>query len=124
MPVRLSDVADALTASAGHRYLYSPEMDRIVSAKSLTPERQAHCLPIECDLDETDLMEAFLQSLPENDVPDALAWGGGSEGDPKELFRAAVFGTDLEQEWYDYRDRMYQEAARGWCREHGVHFIE
>ena len=124
MTVRLADVADAFTAAPGHRYLYNPETDRIVSAKGMTAEQLVRCYPIECDTEEVDLMESFLGSLPEDEVPDAFAWGSDGEGDPKEKFNAAVFGTALEQTWYDFRDRAYLEIARGWCREHGVHFTE
>lgn len=124
MTVRLSDGADALGAGAGRRYLYDPETDRILSAKGLKPAETAKFLPIECDTDEVDLMEAFLEALPEDQLPDEFAWGGASDEAPKERFERAVFGTELEQRWYDYRDQTYLEIARGWCREHGVHFTE
>lgn len=122
--VRLSDIADALGAGPSHRWLLDPDTGRLVSARKATAEEAARMLQVSTTTEETEIMQAFLESLDENEVPAELSWGVEPGQDPEEAFHRAVDGSKVEDAWWEFRDKAYAALARTWCADHGIEYEE
>lgn len=81
-------------------------------------------LPTKFEIDEYSIMEDFIdEEIPNENIKDYMfsrIRGRGAFC----RFKEDVRKTGMEQEWYDYRDRAYRDAAIEWCDENGFNYEE
>lgn len=80
-------------------------------------------LPTKYDIREYDIMENFIEELPEGKLQDSLARlirGRGAFG----RFKDGIRRAGIEQQWYDYQAAEYRRIAIRWCRDEDVQYEE
>lgn len=80
-------------------------------------------LPGKYDIREYDIMESFVEELPEGKLQNSLARairGRGAFG----RFKDGIRRAGIEQQWYDYQAAEYRRIAIRWCRDENVQYEE
>jgi hypothetical protein len=76
-------------------------------------------LPDRFEIDEYRMMERFAAGISDpsarDEVLDMLRGSGAFR-----RFKDTVRRLGLDEEWYGYRDRAYEQAARDWCEANGL----
>ncbi len=79
-------------------------------------------LPTKFEIDEYSIMEDFInEEIPNNSVRDYMLARISGRGAFRR-FKEDVKKTGMEQEWYDYRDQAYRNAAIDWCDANGFNY--
>jgi len=76
-------------------------------------------LPDRFEIDEYRMMEHFAAGVADPLSRDELQGALHGRGAFRR-FKDAVRRHGLAAEWYDYRDRSYEEVALAWCEEHNI----
>uniref|UniRef100_UPI000E4679D7 UPF0158 family protein n=1 Tax=Coprococcus sp. AF21-14LB TaxID=2292231 RepID=UPI000E4679D7 len=76
-------------------------------------------LPGQYEINEYRIMEEFIYDLPEGRNQDTLERAIQGRGDFRR-FKDRLFDLNLEQKWYDYRDRAYERIAKEWCEKYNI----
>jgi len=79
-------------------------------------------LPTKYEIDEYNMMEEFIWSLPEGAAQDKfknLIRGRGAF----RRFKDSVYDLNLQDKWYAYRDAAYVKQAKEWCERHGIECV-
>jgi hypothetical protein len=76
-------------------------------------------LPDRFEIDEYRMMEHFAVGVADPLSRGELQYALHGRGAFRR-FKDAVRRHGLAAEWYDYRDRSYEEVARAWCEEHNI----
>ena len=76
-------------------------------------------LPGQYDINEYRIMEEFIYELPEGKNRDVLERAIQGRGAFRR-FKDRLFDLNLEQKWYDYRDRAYERIAKKWCEKYNI----
>ena len=79
-------------------------------------------LPGQYEINEYRIMEEFIYDLPEGRNQDTLEraiQGGGAF----RRFKDRLYDLNLEQKWYDYRDRAYECIAKEWCEKYNIDIV-
>ena len=75
-------------------------------------------LPSRFDIDEYNIMEEFVWSLPEGKVQDTLEGAIRGKGAFRR-FKDGVYRFGIEKEWYAFQDAWHRKTAIEWCESHG-----
>lgn len=75
-------------------------------------------LPSRFDIDEYNIMEEFIWSLPEGKVQDTLEGAIRGRGAFRR-FKDGVCRLGIEKEWYAFQDAWHRKTAIEWCERHG-----
>ena len=87
-------------------------------AYNLLDEHGFYRLPTSHDLQEYDVMESFIDTVP---VADGEKLSRAIQGRGAfRRFKDEVRRLDLENAWYSWRDDAHKRAAIEWCRENGL----
>lgn len=79
-------------------------------------------LPTKFDINEYGIMEDFIgEEIPNESVRDYMFSRISGRGAFRR-FKEDIRKTGMEQEWYDYRDKAYRNAAIEWCDENGFNY--
>ncbi len=79
-------------------------------------------LPRKFEVDEYSIMESFIdEEIPNDSVRDYMFSRISGRGAFRR-FKEDIRKIGMEQEWYDYRDRAYRDAAIEWCDENGFNY--
>lgn len=139
MKVKINDVIDALdfvNDETQYFYIIKTEeilmvWDGMVNGKidpDLIEEMEENfeeyiALPGKYEIDEYNMMEEFIDNLPEgckqDELYDAIRGTGAFR-----RFKDEVYELGLEQRWYKYRDDAYEKLAIEWCEENGIEMIK
>lgn len=80
-------------------------------------------LPGQYEIDEYNMMEEFINVVPEcraqSKLEDAIQGRGAFR-----RFKDTVYDLGLEQKWYKYRDEAYEKIAREWCERNKIDIVE
>ena len=76
-------------------------------------------LPGQYEINEYRIMEEFIYDLPEGRNQDTLERAIQGRGAFRR-FKDRLFDLNLEQKWYDYRDRAYERIAKEWCEKYNI----
>lgn len=80
-------------------------------------------LPGQYDINEYRIMEEFIYELPAGNNQDVLA--GAIQGRSAfRRFKDKLYDLNLEQQWYSYKDSVYERIARQWCERHKIDIVE
>ena len=80
-------------------------------------------LPEQYDIRDNRIVEAFICDLPAGEAQDHLSDAFHGRGAFRR-FKDGLCRYDLEQEWYDFRDKAYKQIARDWCNANGIRYNE
>lgn len=80
-------------------------------------------LPDQYDIHEYQIMEEFIWDLPEGKNQDTLAQAIRGRGAFRR-FKDRLYEIGLEQEWYDYKEKVYKKIARKWCEQYKIDIVE
>lgn len=80
-------------------------------------------LPGSYDIHEYRIMKAFIYDLPEGKNQDLLARAIQGRGAFRR-FKDRLYELDLEQTWYDYKEKAYKQIAREWCEQYKIDIVE
>lgn len=139
MKVKLNDVMDALDfVNNETQYFYSIKTEEILMVwdgmvngeidPDLIEEIEENfeeyiVLPGKYEIDEYNMMEEFIDNLPEgrkqDELYDAIRGRGAFQ-----RFKDEIYELGLEQRWYKYRDDAYEKVAIEWCKENGIEIIK
>lgn len=138
MKVKLNDVIEALDfVNDETKYFYSIKAEELLMVcngmvngeidSDLIEEIEESfdeyiALPGQYEIDEYNMMEEFINDLPEGRKQDELydvIQGSGAF----RRFKDEVYELGLEQRWYKYRDEAYEKLALEWCKENGIEII-
>jgi len=139
MKVNLNDVIDAIEfADMEIEYYYSIKTEEILICfdgminGDKNPELEEDMeenfedyirLPNQYDVNEYNMMEEFIENLPEGKNQEKLADAIRGRGAFRR-FKDMVYDLGLEQKWFRYRDAEYSRIAREWCKENEIEIIE
>ncbi len=79
-------------------------------------------LPAQFDINEYGMMEKFCLSVKNQKISDDLYNAIKGRGAFRR-FKDKIQEHDIEQEWYQYRDKLYREIAKQWCEENAIDFM-
>lgn len=79
--------------------------------------------PTRFEIHEYNIMESFIEALPDGKIRNALAQAIHGRGAFRR-FKSAIRYYGIEQLWYDYMENAYREIAIRWCGEHDLKYIE
>ena len=139
MKVKISDVVEALDfANDETEYFYSIKTgeilmvwDGMVNGKTdpdLIEEIEENfeeyiTLPGKYEIDEYNMMEEFVENLPDGrkkgELYDAIRGRGAFR-----RFKDEVYELGLVQKWYKYRDEAYEMVAIKWCNKNQIEIIK
>lgn len=75
------------------------------------------------DVDELGMMEEFVAELEDEELQDSLG-AFLEEREDREEFARILENLDLAEEWEEFRNDSYHEAALEWCRENQIEYID
>ena len=133
--VRLSDVRDGMDMQSDEMttYVHRPtgrvitvsdeddvEPEELAEARGILARESDYLpLPDRFEIDEYRMMERFAAGISDpsarDEVLDMLRGSGAFR-----RFKDTVRRLGLDEEWYGYRDRAYEQAARDWCEANGL----
>lgn len=132
MKVKLDDIIEAIefTDQYTHYFLDQTTGEIVMvsemgmtsseqeEAYNLLDEHGFYRLPTSHDLQEYDVMESFIDTVP---VADGEKLSRAIQGRGAfRRFKDEVRRLDLENAWYSWRDDAHKRAAIEWCRENGL----
>ncbi len=136
MKVRLSDIIDAIEmADQYSEYFLDRETGEIVWISDMamtSDEKEETCdqldahgfyrLPTSFDIREYDMMEEFIDSLPEPSWSrlEQVIQGKGAFRRFKDIIRQLGVGD----QWYKFRSSEYKKHAIEWCKENNLEYEE
>ncbi len=80
-------------------------------------------LPSRWEINEYQIMEEFIDSLPDETVRNVLYRAIRGKGAFR-MFKDRICDLEIRQDWFDYRDRAFRKIAADWCEVNGVLFLE
>ncbi len=152
LPVKLSDIADAMQMQSDeiHQYLNRqtgelisvtdeeisaaeadeplddyPDWQRenIMLAGEILGTENYLALPDRFEINEYDMMERFCLALKDENVSAAMLASIKGSGAFRR-FKDNLYHYGLDEQWYQYRDNAYREIAKSWCEEHEIPYVE
>lgn len=124
MKVKFSAVMDAIElASDDIRYYYNVDTQEVISVALYDDDNDIEMqhdhyisLPSKYDINDYQIMEDFIQNLPDEQQSNQLAYAIHGRGAFRS-FRNLIDELNLTQQWYDFRTEAYEQIARQWCQE-------
>lgn len=86
--------------------------------RALENERMLE-LPDRIHIDEWHMMQDFADEEAQCECRAALLSASHGPGAFKR-FKDAVYRLGIEQAWFEYRERAYEQVARAWLEENGI----
>lgn len=139
MKVKLDDVIEALNfANDETHYFYSIKTEEVLMVwdgmvngetdPDLIEEIEVSfdeyiALPGRYEINEYNMMEEFIDNLPEGRKQDKLYDAIRGRGAFRR-FKDEVYELGLEQKWYKHRDEAYEKLAIEWCEENEIEIIK
>ena len=80
-------------------------------------------LPGQYEIDEYNMMEEFINIVPEGIAQSKLEYAIQGRGAFRR-FKDTVYDLGLEQKRYKYRDEVYEKIAREWCDRNKIDIVE
>ena len=78
-------------------------------------------LPTPYDINDYQIMENFIVSLPDGQARNRLSSAINGRGAFRR-FKDTVRYEGLEQQWYDWKDSAYKQLAIEWCDDNGLEY--
>ncbi len=134
MKVKLDDILEAIefTDQFTHYFLdqetgeiimvseIGMTMDEQEEAYDLLDEHGFYRLPDSSELEDYDVMESFIDSVPaaQGEKLCRSIQGRGAF----RRFKGEVRRLELEDQWYSWLDDAHKRAAIEWCEENGIEY--
>ncbi|MFD1363577.1 UPF0158 family protein [Lentibacillus salinarum] len=80
-------------------------------------------IPSQFDINEYGMMEDFCFSIKDSKAQDKLLHAIRGKGAFRR-FKDMIIDLDLEEDWYDYRDKRYKQIAIEFCEDNGLEYVE
>lgn len=80
-------------------------------------------LPGQYDINEYRMMEEFIYELPGGKAQDTLGAAIKGKGAFRR-FKDRLYDFELQEKWYKYRDKCYEQVARDWCEQFRIEIEE
>lgn len=74
-------------------------------------------LPDKDDINEYEIMEDFAED--NDDLSNTMRGRGAFK-----KFKDEIIEQDIEDDWYDFKEKALIEIARDWCKENGIAYEE
>ncbi len=78
-------------------------------------------LPTQFEINEYAIMEKFSLSYPDSRLSDELYYAIKGRGAFRR-FKDKVHQYGIAEDWYKYRDGIFEEIARAWCEENKISY--
>lgn len=78
-------------------------------------------LPTQRDINEYSIMEQFIESMPSGEAKRGLEVAIQGRGAFRR-FKDRIYYFGIEESWFAFRRRTYQQIAKAWCEEHGIEY--
>ena len=134
MKVKLVDIIDAIDmVDQSSEYFLDKETGEIEWISDMTMSRDEqdeiydrldehgfYRLPTSFELRDYDIMEEFIEGLPEavqGRMYSAIQGRGAFR-----RFRDMIIKMGIEQVWYDFKADTYKRKAARWCEENGIEY--
>ena len=134
MKVKLVDIIDAIDMmDQSSEYFLDKETGEIEWISDMTMSRDEqdeiydrldehgfYRLPTSFELRDYDIMEEFIEGLPEavqGRLYSAIQGRGAFR-----RFRDMIIKMGIEQVWYDFKADTYKRKAVRWCEENGIEY--
>lgn len=79
-------------------------------------------LPTKFDINEYEMMEDFCYSLSNDKDRNRLLNAISGRGAFRR-FKDEIIYMDVEDDWFEFRDKCYKKVAIEWCKDHGIEYI-
>jgi|SRR5699024_8762708 len=79
-------------------------------------------LPSKFDIDEYGMIEDFCFSVEDSKTEAKLLHAIRGKGAFRR-FKDMIVDLDLEEDWYNYRDKRYKQIAIEFCEDHGLEYV-
>ena len=132
MKVKLEDIIEAMEfANMETEYYYDTQnekvlmlFDEMVDGED-NPELFEDYIPLpgQYDINEYRIMEEFIYELPAGNDQDVLARTIQGRGAFRR-FKDKLYDLNLEKQWYQYREEVYEKIARQWSERHKIDIVE
>lgn len=96
------------------------ENDRIAERIDSEPERYIKILT-KNDINEYYIMLDFIKHLPSEETRNCLFSAVEGKG-AFHRFKNEIRFLNIEQQWYDFRDKEFKNIAVNWCNEHNLKY--
>lgn len=96
------------------------ENDRIAERIDSEPERYIKILT-KNDINEYYIMCDFIKHLPSEEARKRLFNAVEGKGAFRR-FKNEIQALNIEQQWYDFRDKEFKNIAVNWCNEHNLKY--
>ncbi|SCJ99149.1 Uncharacterised protein family (UPF0158) [uncultured Eubacterium sp.] len=136
MKVKLNDVVEALAISSDESaYYYNKETEALVFVmdpifgcddQELLDDLEENGekyirLPSKYEINEYQLMRAFIRSLPPGKVQKRLERAIRGSGAFR-YFKDTLYDLGIEKQWYECKDEEFRKIAIRWCEENGIEY--
>lgn len=140
MTIRLEEVLEAIEgADDAFTYFYDTQTgetvvlydalitgindDELAEQIDSAPRGRFLRFPTKYDIHEYGIMKDFVYSLSpgaaRNELISAIHGSGAFR-----RFKSGIRCHDLEQAWYDFRDKAFRKIAVDWCEDEGIEYTE
>ena len=116
-----NEAFNAVESGDDSLYDFGPEM--LEEAREVSDGKDWISLPDRFDIDEYRMMENFALSV-EDDKSSGLLQVALQGSGAFRRFKDTAIILKLEQDWYDYRNRAYKEAAIDWCKAYNIEYAD
>lgn len=140
MKVKLEDIIEAMEfASMESEYYYDTQNEKVLMLFNGMVDGEYNpqlfenikegfvedyiLLPGQYDINEYRIMEEFIYELPAGKNQDVLAAAIHGRGAFRR-FKDKLYEVNLEKQWYQYRDEVYEKIARQWSERHKIDLVE
>lgn len=93
----------------------------IVARQAISDKKNYIPLPNKYDIKEYRIMEAFSEACEDPEKKPQLQEIIKGDGVFRR-FRDLVHKLDLEEEWYDFKEKQLMIIARRWCERNHIHY--
>jgi hypothetical protein len=99
------------------------EQENIRTAKKILESDDYIPLPSKFDIHEYNIMKRFCLSITDDQIRDRIYRSIKGSGAFRR-FKENIRRYNLEEDWYECRDKAIKQIAIDWCKENGIEFIE
>lgn len=79
-------------------------------------------LPSQRDINEYSIMEQFIDSMPTGEAKRSLEVAIQGKGAFRR-FKDRIYYFGIEESWFAFRRRTFQQIAKAWCEEHDIEYV-
>lgn len=80
-------------------------------------------LPGNFEIDEYDMMQRFIRTIPDNNIIQTLSTSIKGSGAFRR-FKEHLYQFGIQEKWFTYRANEYKQLAIQWCDENNIEYTD